>query len=618
MTLDDAPDLILTGGRIATLDRVQPQASAVAMKNGRFTAVGSEREALARRSARTKVVDLSGRTVIPGLSDSHTHVIRGGLTFNAELRWEGVRSLGEALERLREQARRTPAPQWVRVVGGWSEFQFEERRMPTLEEINAAAPDTPVFILHLYARALLNRAAVRALGYDRNPPPDFDRGLVQTDEKGRATGMLIAKPSALILYKSLAAAPKLSREDQKNSTRQFMLELNRLGVTSAIDAGGGGQNYPEDYSIIKEVRDEGHSTLRLAYNLFAQQPGREYDDYARWVEMTHPGDGDAMLKVLGAGENLVWSAADFENFLEPRPDLSTDMEPSLEKVVRLLARRKWPFRIHATYDESISRFLDVFERVHDDFPIDGLHWMIDHAETISERSIDRIQQLGGGVAIQHRMAFQGEYFIQRYGREAVKKTPPVRKMLEVGVPVGAGTDATRVASYNPWVGLYWLSTGRTIGGTAMYDDDNILEREEALRLWTQGSAWFSSDERERGTIKVGQQADLAVLSADYFTVPDERIKSLESVLTVVDGRVVHAAEELASHGPPPLPASPDWSPKAAAPASVESHHHHHHCTAHGALPHMHEPGVLHEGVDRARRWLDSPFGFGSGCDCWAF
>lgn len=624
-------DLVLRHGRLTTLDPARPAATAVAIRGSRFVRVGSERDVEPLVGPNTRVIDLGGRRVIPGLNDSHTHVIRGGLTYNAELRWEGVPSVGEALERLREQARRTPAPQWVRVVGGWSEFQFAERRMPTLDEINEAAPDTPVFILHLYARALLNRAALRALGYDQDPPT-FDRGEIQRDEHGRPTGMLIAKPSALILYKSLSQAPRLAPTDQENSTRQFMRELNRLGVTSVIDAGGGGQNYPDDYGIVQKVRDAEQSTLRIAYNLFAQGPGTEYDDYARWVEMTRPGAGDDMLRVLGAGENLVWSAADFENFLEPRPDLASTMEPDLERIVRLLAERRWPWRIHATYEESITRFLDVFERVGRDVPLHGLRWVIDHAETISERSIERVRDLGGGIAIQHRMAFQGEYFIDRYGREAVARTPPVRRMLELGVPVGAGTDATRVASYNPWVALYWLTTGRTIGGTPMYGDDNILEREEALRLWTQGSAWVSSEEHHKGTIAPGRLADLSVLSADYMAVPDEQIKGIESLLTVVDGRVVYAAEDLAPHGPGPLPASPDWSSagggghtssstSSSSSSGATAHrcdhgHAHDHDHDHGP-GHAHELGVFHEVLARGRRWLESPFGEGLGCDCFA-
>lgn len=561
-----APDkagLILKRGRITTLDDKVPQASAIAMMGGRILAVGSDAEVLKFAGDSTRVVDLHGRRVIPGLNDSHIHLIRGGLNYNMELRWDGVCSLADALEILRLQALHTPAPQWVRVVGGWSEFQFKERRMPTLDEVNAASPDVPVFILNLYSSALLNRAALRALGYDKNPPT-FDRGEVVRDRQGNPTGMLLAKPSAMILYQTLALGPKLSVEDQINSTRHFMRELNRLGVTSIIDAGGGGQNYPDDYNVIQTLRDRDQMTLRVAYDLFAQKAGHELDDFRKWVKSVKPGHGDEMLRLIGAGENLTWAAGDFEIFNQPRPDLPPTMEAQLEPIVRLLAEARWPFRIHATYDESISRFLDVFERVDRDVPFQqansSLHWLIDHAETISDRNIARVRAMGGGIAVQHRMMFQGEYFRDRYGETQLKRTPPLRKILEAGIPMGGGTDATRVASYNPWVSLAWMMTGRTLGGLQMYGDDNILSREEAIRAWTQGSAWFSSEENDKGTLAPGAFADLAVLSDDVMRCGDDSIKNITSVLTIVDGRIVHADAEFAIHAPPALPVSPDWSP----------------------------------------------------------
>lgn len=326
--------------------------------------------------------------------------------------------------------------------------------------------------------------------------------------------------------------------------------MNRLGVTSAIDAGGGGQNYPEDYKVIEELHKRGQMTMRIAYNLFAQSPGTELEDFKRWTKMTAPGDGDAMLRVNGAGENLVWSAADFENFLQPRPRLVEDMERELEQVTRLLVENRWPFRLHATYDESINRFLNIFEKVNSDIPFDGLRFIIDHAETIRPHNIERIRALGGGIAIQHRMAFQGEYFVERYGATEAELTPPITEMLATGVPVGAGTDATRVASFNPWVSLYWMSTGKTLGGLTLYPEERRLDREKALQLYTKGSAWFSGEHEVKGAIAKGEYADLAVLSADYFSVPDEDIKAITSVLTMVDGNVVHGDGEFKSLAPP--------------------------------------------------------------------
>jgi predicted amidohydrolase YtcJ len=551
-------ETILYNGKIAT-NGIPAFVAAVAIADGKILASGSEKEILALGTPTTKRIDLNGRTVIPGLNDSHLHLIRGGLNYNLELRWDGVPSLADALRMLRDQARRTPSPQWIRVVGGWTEFQFAERRMPTLREINETAPDTPVFVLHLYDRALLNAAALLAVGYTADTP-NPPNGEIQRDKQGNPTGLLIARPNAMILYATLAKGPKLQPEYQMNSTRRFMRELNRLGVTSAIDAGGGFQNYPDDYAIIEDLHRRGEMTVRLAYNLFTQRPKEEFDDFSKWVKMTQPGAGTDFYRMNGAGEMLTFSAADFEDFLEPRPDLPGTMEAELQKVVRLLVENRWPFRLHATYDESISKFLDVFERVNREVPFAGLRWFFDHAETITDKNLERVKALDGGIAIQHSMAYQGEYFIDRYGAAAASRTPPITKMLDMQIPVGAGTDATRVASYNPWVSLYWMVAGKTVGGTPLYSENNCLSRSEALRRYTAGSAWFSGEETKKGSLICGQFADLAVLSSDFFTVPEEQIKGIESVMTLVDGNIVHATKEFSSHAPSPLPILPDWAP----------------------------------------------------------
>jgi hypothetical protein len=214
------------------------------------------------------------------------------------------------------------------------------------------------------------------------------------------------------------------------------------------------------------------------------------------------------------------------------------------------------------------------------------------------------------------MAYQGEYFMARYGRKAAQETPPIRKMLRAGIPVGAGTDATRVASYNPWVSLYWLVTGNTVGGTSMYPEGNRLGREEALRLFTQGSSWFSSESGKKGAIAPGQLADLVVLTDDYFSVAEEQIKSLESVLTVVGGKIVHATEEFARHAPPEIPVLPEWSPVRVfggygAPLNLRE-------AARAGVPAAHQEAGHQRlaGVEPARNRYDGFFGL--GCDCFAF
>lgn len=555
-----APDTILHHGLFTTLDRSNPIASAVAIEAGKFLAVGHDREIMALADPTTRIVDLKGRRVLPGLIDNHTHVVRGGLNFNMELRWDGVRSLADAMEMLKRQVTITPPPQWVRVVGGFTEHQFVEKRLPTIEEINAIAPDTPVFLLHLYDRALLNGAALRAVGYTKetpNPPG----GEITHDANGNPTGLLLAKPNAGILYATLAKGPKLPLDYQVNSTRHFMRELNRLGVTGVIDAGGGFQNYPDDYAVIQKLADEGQMTVRLAYNLFTQKPKEEKQDFLNWTASVKYKQGSDYFRHNGAGEMLVFSAVDFEDFRQPRPDMPPEMEGELEDVVRVLAENRWPWRLHATYDETISRALDVFEKVNQDVPLEGLNWFFDHAETISDQSIDRIAALGGGIAVQHRMAFQGEYFVERYGHGAAEATPPIARMLEKGVKVSAGTDATRVASYNPWVSLAWMITGRTVGGMQIYPRRNCLDRETALRMWTENVTWFSNEEGKKGRIEKGQFADLIVPDKDFFSCGEDELSFLTSDLTMVGGKVVYGANDFANLDENSVPrAMPDWSP----------------------------------------------------------
>ncbi|SDP08715.1 hypothetical protein SAMN04487897_13533 [Paenibacillus sp. yr247] len=552
-------DLLIHNANIVTMDESRHTSTAVAIKGDRFLAVGRDSDVMRYKGPRTRVVDGNKRLMIPGLNDSHIHLIRGGLNYNLELRWDGVPSLADALRMLKQQVDRTPPPQWVRVVGGWTEFQFKERRMPTLEEINRIAPDTPVFILNLYRQAFLNKAALRAVGYTKDTP-DPPGGEIQRDSNGNPTGLLLAKPNATILYATLAKGPKLSYEDQLNSTRLFMREMNRFGVTSVIDAGGGFQNYPEDYKVFQELDNNGELTVRTAYNLFTQHPGHELEDFKSWTATTKPYTGSPYYRHNGGGEMLVYSAADYENFSEPRPILPAVMEHELYDVVRLLVQQRWPFRLHATYGEDITRFLNVFESVNKEVPFKNLRWILDHAETIREKDLERVIELGGSIAVQNRMAFQGEYFVDRYGAEEAKHAPPIVKMLSHGLHVGVGTDATRVASYNPWVSLYWLVTGKTLGGLRLYPASNRVDRHQALRMYTAGNAWFSKEEDVKGQIKPGYYADLSILSNDFFCVSDEEIKRIESVLTVVGGKIVYGAREFAKLSPPAPKASPDWSP----------------------------------------------------------
>ncbi|MFI5614453.1 amidohydrolase [Amycolatopsis sp. NPDC051903] len=556
-------DLLVRNGRIHTGDPARPAASALAVHDGRIVAVGDDEDVAPLVGPATRIVDALGKRIIPGLNDSHMHVIRGGLNYLLELRWDGVPSLHTALWLLRDQVRRTPEGQWIRVVGGWTGEQFAERRLPTVSELNAAAPETPVFVLHLYQSAILNRAAVRAIGLTKDSvaPPG---GEIVRDHAGEPTGLLLATPASALLFSALGKAPALTEEEQVVSTRHFLAELNRFGLTSAIDAGATFQDFPDNYATVMQLAEQGRLTVRIAYHLFAYNTGQELEDLRRWTGLAKPGYGDEWLRLNGAGENVAWSPADFENFTQPRPLRPERADRELEAAIRLLLDEGWGFRLHATYDETIRADLDVFEKVAADggFPR-GVRWFFDHAETVSEASLDRIAALGGAVSIQNRMMFQGSAFADRYGTAKAANTPPIRQMLDRGLVTAAGTDATRVSSYNPWLSLEWLVRGRSVGGRLLAAPENRLSRETALRLYTVAGAELTGEAHVKGVLKEGYYADLAVLSEDYFTVPEEDISHLESLLTVVGGRLVHAAGEFEGMAAPLSPVEPSWSPVAA-------------------------------------------------------
>jgi predicted amidohydrolase YtcJ len=565
-----APDLILHNGDIFTLDPLKPRVQALSIRDGLILETGKNSEILSSKTSSTQVLDLAGRTVMPGLNDSHIHAVRGGRFYNSELRWDGIESLSEALGRVREQAERTPDGKWVRVIGGWSPFQFVENRMPTPAELSEAAPNTPVFVLFLYSRGFLNKAGVEALGLnEKSVAPDGGRYEFTPD----GGAILLAEPNPTILYKTIGALPHLSAEEQINSTRHYYRELNRFGLTSAVDAGGGGHSFPENYRATANLAENGQLNLRVSNFLFPQRPGKELADFKKWSAewITNLNLAESLehgYEVEGAGEFLVWAAGDFENFTADRPDL-TDREnwdKDLEGVVKHLLEHQWPLRIHATYDESITHILDVFERVHEGEVAAGrpgffgTRWAIDHAETIGAENLERISDLGGGIAIQARLAYAGEYFVDRYGSDVAMAAPPVRDMIEKGIPLGVGTDATRVGSYNPWLAIHWLITGETVGGKPIRAKRHLLSREEAIYYYTVGSAWFSGDENSKGRLAPGQYGDVIVLSDDYFSIPTDAIKDLESVLTIVDGRIVYAVDEFEAHDPGIDRVKPTWSP----------------------------------------------------------
>ena len=524
------PDTILLNGKILTLDAKSTVALAVAISDGRVAAVGSSDDIRKLAGSSTRVIDLRGRTVIPGLIDSHLHAIRAALSFSTEVNWIGARSLEEALGRIRAAARTMKPGSWLIVAGGWNVQQFEENRRPTQAELMAVAPNNPVYVQLGYGWSMLTPMAHKALGLssDADLPSG---GRFERDANGALTGAVTGAQNAIVaLFDRL---PKPTFAEQVEGTKEFFRELNRLAITGAGDPGGNNLTSTDYQALFKVWRDKA-MTVRVTYTLNGQTAGKEFEELRDLTGLLPMGFGDDMLRFNGLGERI--TLAMNNNNAPSQAD-----KDAYYRIVRWAAERGMSLTMHWGSDASVDHLLSIFERVNKEIPIAPLRWSIAHLNDASVESLGRMKALGVGWTMQDAMYFGGEQFIKQAGPEVARRTPPVETARKMGVVVGAGTDAHRVASYNPFTALQWLLDGKTVGGVVMRGPEEMPSRLDALRFYTLGSAWFSFDDDERGSIEAGKLADLAVLSDDYMTVPVEKIGGLESVLTMMGGRIVYAA-----------------------------------------------------------------------------
>jgi predicted amidohydrolase YtcJ len=522
-------DTVLLNGKIVTLDAALPTAEALAVRDGRIIAVGPSADIRAFAGTATRTIDLEGRTVIPGLIDSHMHAIRAALFYATEVNWIGTSSIPEAMERIKAAAQRAKPGRWIIVAGGWTEQQFREKRRPTQAELLAAAPANPVYIQLFYSAALLTPAAYKALNIssDADVPPS---GKIERTDDGTPTGWILGdNPTISSLFDKL---PLPSFDESVDGTRQFFRELNRLGITGVSDPGGFNLTAPSYQPLFKLWHDSALS-VRVVYSLFAQRRGHELEDYQTVTQMLPMGFGDDWLRFNGVGENVAWGMYNNDNPTEAQKE-------QLYQIYRWAASRRMTMTQHWNNNRSVHHLLDVLERVNRETPIAPLRWSIAHLNDASPENLGRMKMLGIGWLMQNAMFFNGEAFLKARGSEAMRLTPPIMTALKLGIPIGGGTDAHRVMSYNPFVSLQWMVDGKTVGGTLTRDEEQLPSREEALRFYTLGSAWFTFDDEKRGSLKAGKLADLAVLTKDYLTVPTGEIGSTESLLTMVGGRIVYA------------------------------------------------------------------------------
>jgi predicted amidohydrolase YtcJ len=509
-----APDTILINGKILTADARFSIHQALAIRDGKISALGTTAAIRASAAPSTRVIDLGGRTVIPGLIDSHMHAIRAALSFSTEVNWVGARSIPEAMRRISDAAKTRPN-QWVIVAGGWTADQFAERRPPTQAELTAAAPNNPAYVQLGYSWALLNPLGYRTLEID-------EAARLPTGSRFENGAVVGSQTAIVALFDRL---PKPTPQQQLEGTHLFLRELNRLGITGVVDPGGNNL-FPNDYATIQQVWREKKMTVRIAFALNGQTADREQAELSSLTQLLAMGFGDEYFKFNGIGERITFAMNNND-----RP--TADQKQKFFDIADWAAERGFGLTMHWPNNSSVGQLLDIFETVNKKTPIAPLRWSIAHLADADEATLRRMKSLGVGWTVQ-----DATYF----GASPNTRMPALKLARQIGVHVGAGTDAHRVMSYNPFSALQWLLDGKTVAGTGIAGMDQAPNREEALRLYTIDAAWFSHDDHARGSLEVGKLADLSVLSKDYMTVPVSEVGSIESSLTMVGGRVVYSAK----------------------------------------------------------------------------
>lgn len=527
-------DTVLLNGKVITLDAQSTVAQAVAIRDGRIVAVGSNDDVRRSAGANTKTVDLGGRTVVPGLMDSHIHAVRAGLTYSVEVSWIGVPTLAKALDRIRDAARSSKPDVWIKVGGGWTDMQFAEKRAPTLEEIKAAAPNRKVYVQRLYDRAWVSPEGLADMKITADT--QIPTGKAEKDAAGNLTGEFTGSNPAFNFLAAKVPGPTFS--DQVEGTKDYFRELNRLGMTAVHDVGGGGL-FPPHYAPVQKVWQDGELTVRVAWTFHPQIRGKEMELVQQHTAMLPMGFGDDMYRFTGLGELI--TAAMFDGstvgavFNPTEADLA-----EFEKILTWAATRGYKAHVHASTNKAASAILTVYESINKKRPITDLRWQVTHIEDATEDTLKRMKALNVGWSVQDRLLYAGTNYQKLMGVEQTKRAPPIKTGLKLGVMMAGGTDSDQVAPYNPFVSIKWLLDGKGIDGTQLRAPEESPSREEALRMYTINSAWFTFDEKKRGNLELGKYADLAVLSADYMTVPVEQVGDITSLLTLVGGKPVYA------------------------------------------------------------------------------
>ena len=520
-----AADIILSNGKIITVDEKFSIAQAVAVRGDRIMAVGTSQEINRLAGPNTRRIDLRGRSVTPGFIDNHAHYMEEGAYWTEELRLDGVESRKQAFDMIRARAQAKGPGTWVFTLGGWSPDQFaDDPRTPTRDELDAVAPNNPVFLQFTREQTFVNSKAIEVTGMEALKEP-----WVLRDPSGRATGVIDGDQGGARIRNAAGFLKALPKDIFESSSMQMLKDFSRAGLT----ASGGGCQYEDIY---RQWQRDGKAAMRFfCLRTAPGGAGRSVDDIIADIPKVRYFDGDEWIDHTNWGERLVNT-----------PDTVTDMKPTAPpelwvnwgRMARAVAKAGIPIMIHTTMEWTIEEQLKQVEAIAKEVPIRHLRWTFMHMEGVTPNQIDRMKKMGMYIAVHPRGVVSGAAFVRRRG-EPGYGMPNLKSVQDSGIHWGFGTDAFEVNQYRPFTTLHWAVTGQMVGGKVTMRFP--ISREDALVAHTRSNAYFFSRENDLGSIQQGKLADLVVLNKDYLTVPAGEIKTLRSVMTLVGGRVVYDA-----------------------------------------------------------------------------
>jgi len=516
-------DLVLTNGKIITVDNEFTIAQAVAIKGDRFVAVGTSQDIARLAGPATRRIDLGGKAVIPGLIDAHAHLMRAAETWAIEVRLDGVDSRKQAVDMVRRKAAALGPGQWVYNLGGWSYDQFADNRTPlTRAELDQAAPDNPVYLQFTRCCAFLNSRGVEAMNLAALNEP-----WVERDASAKPTGRINDPGLAQIASK----IPRPPRETFRTNALALLGDLNRAGVTTAGISG-----CPREATeFFRDLEHKGELTFRFMCMVSAGGVGGGEDALQRAVEQIGQiklFQGDNYIDDVMYGETIAYS----DNMLQPHTSYTQEQLSNWRTLATAIARAGLPLQQHATISETFPAFLDQIEVVNKEYPIRNLRWAFAHMDQVSAADLERMKKLGMYAAVRAIPPVMGAIFNRAHG-ERSKDMPPLRMIQDSGILWGFHTDTTEVNQYRPFTTLWFAVTGKMVGGAVV--NRQTISREQALVAHTRSNAFFVLREDDLGSIQPGKLADLVVMDRDYLTVPVDQIKDIKPVTTMVGGKIVY-------------------------------------------------------------------------------